>query len=153
MSLPLAPSTSLTAVSAATTPSSPGLNSGTRLKCTEPRLPRLVLGPDERAGWPNCAAAADHRDRRGRSRRGAVPLCDLQSIASCAGRADGPFCCVVHPAHGDPCRHLAAELGRGGTATTCVAWGRGRGSARAWGDRRVVISRAPVSRGGSVDWR
>src|SRR5713226_9286104 len=39
MSLPLAPSTSLTAVSAATTPSSPGLNLGTRLKCTEPRSP------------------------------------------------------------------------------------------------------------------
>src|SRR5260370_33469295 len=44
MSLPLAPSTSLTAVSAATTPSSPGLNSGTRLKCREPRLPRLLFG-------------------------------------------------------------------------------------------------------------
>src|SRR5450759_699420 len=37
MSRPLAPSTSLTSVSAATTPSSPGLKSGTRPKCTEPR--------------------------------------------------------------------------------------------------------------------
>src|SRR5260370_37853887 len=125
MSLPLAPSTSLTAVSAATTPSSPGLNSGTRLKCTEPRLPRLVLGLDERAGWPNCAAAADHRDRRGRSRRGAVPLWDLQSIASCAGRADVPFSCVVHSGDGDPCRHLAAQLGRGGASTSCTAWPHG----------------------------
>src|SRR5260370_42419099 len=44
MSLPLAPSTSLTAVSAGTTPSSPGLNSGRRLKCTERRFPRLVFG-------------------------------------------------------------------------------------------------------------
>src|ERR1700730_1438398 len=38
MSRPLAPSTSLMAVSAATTPSSPGLNSGTTCKCTEGRL-------------------------------------------------------------------------------------------------------------------
>src|ERR1700687_385692 len=38
MSLPLAPSTSLTAVWAATTPSSPGLNSGTTCKCTEGRF-------------------------------------------------------------------------------------------------------------------
>src|SRR5882762_4199658 len=38
MSRPLAPSTSLMAVSAATTPSSPGLNSGTTCKCTEARL-------------------------------------------------------------------------------------------------------------------
>src|ERR1700693_3989966 len=38
MSRPLAPSTSLTSVSAATTPSSPGLKSGTRPKCKEPRM-------------------------------------------------------------------------------------------------------------------
>src|ERR1700737_1177286 len=39
MSRPLAPSTSLMAVWAATTPSSPGLNSGTRCKCTETQVP------------------------------------------------------------------------------------------------------------------
>src|SRR5712692_12057109 len=49
MSLPLAPSTSLTAVSAATTPSSPGLNSGTTPKCTEPPFRRSGLN---RGSWP-----------------------------------------------------------------------------------------------------
>src|SRR6185437_7008393 len=45
MSRPFAPSTSLMAVSAATTPSSPGLNSGTSPKCTDARFSALITNP------------------------------------------------------------------------------------------------------------
>src|SRR5438445_3110741 len=66
MSLPLAPSTSLTAVSAATTPSSPGLNSGTRLKCTEPTFRRLEFENDGGAArvtrGPDSAVAGGRAD-------------------------------------------------------------------------------------------
>src|SRR5207302_8493202 len=87
MSLPLAPSTSLTAVSAATTPSSPGLNSGTRFKCTEPTFRRLE----------SKTMAVKRTSREGRTLRwlvivpivGAV-LDDLAYVVLIAGQPEHP---------------------------------------------------------------
>src|SRR5438309_3821761 len=105
MSLPLAPSTSLTAVSAATTPSSPGLNSGTRLKCTEPTFRRLEFendggtarvtrGPDSAVagGRADCWRCAGRRRLR-RADREPVRTSPRHLHSAICGRVHRPYGC------------------------------------------------------------